>query len=103
MHSAEKCKKRDPFGFINIHSVANYQKNSKGGPFGDIKKDTINGDISINRKFIAITKPIIGKTATLKRHSKIFHLQLISPNVNFHELRNRIFSIMTSDHKMAHK
>ena len=37
-HNAEKCEKGDPFGFINIHSVAKYQKNSKGGPFGDIKK-----------------------------------------------------------------
>ena len=25
-------------GLINIHSVAKYQKNSKGGPFGDIEK-----------------------------------------------------------------
>ena len=31
-------KKGDPSGFINIHSVAKYQKNSKEGPFGDIKK-----------------------------------------------------------------
>ena len=37
-HNAEKCKREDPLGFINIHSVANYQKNSKGGPFWDIKK-----------------------------------------------------------------
>ena len=28
----------DPSGFINLHSVAKYQKNSKAGPFGDIKK-----------------------------------------------------------------
>ena len=33
------CKKGDPSGFINIHSVAKYQKNSKGGPFGDIKEN----------------------------------------------------------------
>ena len=29
-HSAEKCERGDPFGFINIHSVAKYKKNSKG-------------------------------------------------------------------------
>ena len=44
-HSAEKCKRGDPSGFINIHSVAKYQKKirkkvaqcrkkSKGGPLG---------------------------------------------------------------------
>ena len=32
------CKKGNPSGFINIHSVAKYKKNSKGGHFGDIKK-----------------------------------------------------------------
>ena len=30
-HSAEKCKKK-PWGFINIHDVAKYRKNSKGDP-----------------------------------------------------------------------
>ena len=34
-HCAEKCK-RDPFGFINIHSVAKFQK-LEGGPFRGIK------------------------------------------------------------------
>ena len=29
--------KGDPSGFINIHSVAKYKKNTKGGPFGDKK------------------------------------------------------------------
>ena len=28
-HSAEKCKRRDPLGFINIYSVAKYQKTQK--------------------------------------------------------------------------
>ena len=35
-HSAEKCKRGDPLGFINIYSVAKYQKLERG-PFGDIK------------------------------------------------------------------
>ena len=29
-HSAEKCKSGDPLGFINIYSVAKYQKTRKG-------------------------------------------------------------------------
>ena len=29
-HSAEKCKRGDPLGFINIYSVAKYQKTRKG-------------------------------------------------------------------------
>ena len=37
-HSAEKCKRGDPLGFISIYSVAKYQETRKGGPFGDIKK-----------------------------------------------------------------
>ena len=32
-----KNVKGDPSGFINIHSVAKYQKNSKGGPLGTLK------------------------------------------------------------------
>ena len=36
-HSAEKCKREDPLGFINIYSVAKYQKKLKEGPFGDKK------------------------------------------------------------------
>ena len=37
-HSAEKCKRGDPLGFINIHSVAKYQKTRRGDPFETIKK-----------------------------------------------------------------
>ena len=33
-----KNVKGGPLGFINIYSVAKYQKNSKGGLFWDIKK-----------------------------------------------------------------
>ena len=36
-HSAEKCKRGDPLGFINIYSVAKYQKTRKGDSL-DIKK-----------------------------------------------------------------
>ena len=37
-HSAKKCKRVDPLGFINIYSVANYPKNSKGDSFETLKK-----------------------------------------------------------------
>ena len=36
MSHAEKCKRGDPSGFINIHSVAKYRK-IEGGPFETLK------------------------------------------------------------------
>ena len=36
-HSAEKCKRGDPLGFINIYSVAKYQKTRKGESFETLK------------------------------------------------------------------
>ena len=36
-HSAGKCKKGDPFGFINIHSVAKFQKTRRGTLWGQLK------------------------------------------------------------------
>ena len=36
-HSAEKCKRGDPLGFINIYSVAKYQKTRKGDSFRTLK------------------------------------------------------------------
>ena len=36
-HSAEKCKRGDPFGFINIHSAAKYQKTPRGTLWGHSK------------------------------------------------------------------
>ena len=36
-HSAEKCKRGDPLGFINIYSVAKYQKSRKGDSFETLK------------------------------------------------------------------
>ena len=38
-HSAEKCKRGDPLGFINIYSVAKYQKKTwKGDSFETFSK-----------------------------------------------------------------
>ena len=36
-HSAEKCKRGDPLGFINIHSVAKYQETLRGDSFETLK------------------------------------------------------------------
>ena len=36
-HSAEKCKRGDPLGFINIYSVTKYQKTRKGDSFETLK------------------------------------------------------------------
>ena len=36
-HSAEKCERADPLGFINIYSVAKYQKTRKGDSFETLK------------------------------------------------------------------
>ena len=46
-HSAEKCKRRDPLGFINIYSVAKYQKTWKGDSFetlNNFRKKTHNAE-----------------------------------------------------------
>ena len=61
-----KNKKGDPSGFINIHSVAKYQKNSKGGPFGDKKifrkksrtvpKKNLRGDPIVSSCFVSYDK-----------------------------------------------
>ena len=37
-HSAKKCKRGDPLGFINIYSVAKYKKTRKGDSFETLKK-----------------------------------------------------------------
>ena len=36
-HSAEKCKRGDPSGFINKHSVAKHQKTQRGDLLGKLK------------------------------------------------------------------
>ena len=36
-HSAEKCRRGDPLGLINIHSVAKYEKTRRADPFETLK------------------------------------------------------------------
>ena len=36
-HSAKKCRRGNPLGFINIHSVAKYEKTRRGDPFETLR------------------------------------------------------------------
>ena len=49
-HIVPKNEKRDPLGFINIHSVAKYQKISKGDSFKTLK--------NFRKKFRTVPKNI---------------------------------------------
>ena len=52
-HSAEKCKRGDPLGFINIYLVAKYQKKTrKGDSFETLKnfRKKSPNDAEKNRK-----------------------------------------------------
>ena len=49
-HSAEKCKRRDPLGFINIYSIAKYQKTRKGDPLETLKAFEKSRSVTKNRK-----------------------------------------------------
>ena len=56
-HSAEKCKKGDPLGFINTYSVAKYQKTRKGDSFETLnffRKKSHNAEK--NRKAIDLVR-----------------------------------------------
>ena len=66
-HSPEKCKRGDPLGFINIYSVAKYQKNSKGDSFETIKffreivaqcRKNWNGDPLVSSGFVGYVKTV---------------------------------------------
>ena len=65
LYSAEKCKRWDPSGFINIHSVAKYQKTRTGDPLGTNKileksrtvpKKTQRGDPIVSSCFVSYDK-----------------------------------------------
>ena len=42
-HSAKKCKRGDPLGFINKYSVAKYQKTRKGDSFETLNQSRMCG------------------------------------------------------------
>ena len=66
LHSAEKCKRGCPSGFINIHSVAKYQKTRTGDPLGTneilekksrkVPKKTQRGDPIVSSCFVSYDK-----------------------------------------------
>ena len=66
--SAEKCKRGDPLGFINIYSVAKYQKTRKGDSFETLKnfrkkvaqcrKKIERGDPLVSSGFVGYVKKV---------------------------------------------
>ena len=56
-HSAEKCKRGDPLGFINIYSVAKYQKTRKGDSFETLKN--FRKEVAQCRKKIERGDPLV--------------------------------------------
>ena len=74
LHSGEKCRKGDPLGFINIYSVAKYQKTRKGDSFETLKnfrKKSHNaekierGDPLVSSGFVGYVKIVKLKGRTL--------------------------------------
>ena len=71
-HSAEKCKRGDPLGFINIYSVARYQKTRKGDSFETFfEKKSHNaekkskGGALVSSGFVGYVKKVKMKGGTL--------------------------------------
>ena len=67
-HSAEKCKRGDSLGFINIYTVAKYQKTRKGDSFEALKnfrkkfrtvpKKNESGDPLVSSGFVGYVKKV---------------------------------------------
>ena len=71
-HSAKKCKRGDPLGFITIYSVANYPKTRKGDSFETLKnfrKKSHNAEkksnLLVSSGFVGYGKKIKMKGGTL--------------------------------------
>ena len=74
-HSAEKCKRGDPLGFINIYSVAKYQKTRKGDSFETLKSfrkksrtmpnKIEKGDPLVSSGFVGYVKIVKNERVTL--------------------------------------
>ena len=72
-HSAEKCKRGDPLGFIDIYSVAKYQKTRKGDSFETLKNfrksrtvpKKIEGGPLVSSGFVGYVKKVKTKRETL--------------------------------------
>ena len=66
-HSAEKCKREDPLGFINVYSVAKYQKTRKGESLDTLKifrkkvvqcRKNRKGDTLVSSGFVGYVKKV---------------------------------------------
>ena len=73
-HSAEKCKKGDSLGFMNIYSVAKYQKTRKGDSFETVKnfrksrtmpEKIERGDPLVSSRFVGYVKKVKNERGTL--------------------------------------
>ena len=59
-HSAEKCKRGDPLGFINIYSVAKYQKTRKGDSFETLKNFRKKSHNSEQKSNLLVSSGFVG-------------------------------------------
>ena len=73
-HSAKKYKRGDPLDFINIYSVAKYQKTPKGDSFETLKnfrknrtmpKKIERGDPLVSSAFVGYVKIVKNERGTL--------------------------------------
>ena len=72
-HSAEKCKRGDPLGFINVYSVAKYQKTRKGDSetfkkfqkSRTVPKKIERGDPLVSSGFVGYVKKVKNERGTL--------------------------------------
>ena len=73
-HNAEKCKKGDPLGFINIYAVAKYQKTRKGDSFETLKnfrkkshsaEKIERGDPLVSSGFVGYVEKVKNERGTL--------------------------------------
>ena len=85
-HSAEKCKRGDSLGFINIYTVAKYQKTRKGDSFETLKnfrkkvaqcrKKHRKGDPLVSSGFVGYVKIVKMKGGTFCTNFRLPDLAL---------------------------
>ena len=66
-HSAEKCKRGDPLGLINIYSVAKYQKTRKGDSFETLKKFSKKVAQCRNKSNLLVSSGFVGYGKKVKK------------------------------------
>ena len=68
-HSAEKCKRGDPLGFINIYSVAKYQKTPKGDSYKTFKKFRKKSPNAEKKSNLLVSSVFVGYGKKVKNES----------------------------------